>query len=133
MWTCPRCGREFKNTNHQHYCVKVNSIDEYIALQPEAVQPILQHIRQVIREAAPEATEKISWQMPTFWQGRNLVHFAANKKHIGLYPGGEATTYFADRLTGYKTSKGVIHLPLGEPVDDALIADIVRWRVAQPK
>ncbi len=133
MWKCPRCGREFKNTEQDHFCLKPGSIDEYIALQNEDMRPLLQEIRETIRACAPEATEKISWQMPTFWQGENLIHFAAFKKHIGLYPGGEATAVFADRLAGYKTSKGSIHLPIGEQIDHGLIADIVRWRVSQVK
>jgi uncharacterized protein YdhG (YjbR/CyaY superfamily) len=64
--------------------------------------------------------------MPTFWQGENLIHFAAFKKHIGLYPGGEAIAVFAERLPGYKTSKGAIQLLLAKPIDYELIADIVR-------
>ncbi len=131
MWKCPKCDREFKNTEQDHFCVKPKSIDEYIASQPENVRPMLQSIRETIHTAAPEATEKISWQMPTFWQGENLIHFAAFKKHIGLYPGGEVTTEFAERLTGYKTSKGAIQLSLGKPIDYELITDIVRWRVEQ--
>jgi uncharacterized protein YdhG (YjbR/CyaY superfamily) len=111
MWKCPKCGREFKNTEQDHSCVKPNSI------------------RETIRAAAPEATEKIAWRMPTFWQGENLIHFAAFKQHIGLYPGGEATAAFADRLAGYKTRKGTIQLPLGKPIDYELITDIVRWRL----
>lgn len=110
---------------------KPNNIDEYIGAQPEDVQPLLQRIRETIRAAAPEATEKISWQMPTFWLGENLIHFAAFKRHIGLYPGGEATGIFAERLAGYKTSKGTIQLPLGKQIDYELITDIVRWRVEQ--
>jgi uncharacterized protein YdhG (YjbR/CyaY superfamily) len=106
------------------------TIDEYIAGCAESVQPILQKIRETIRAAAPEAKEKISWQMPTFWQGENLIHFAAHKKHIGIYPGGEATTYFAGQIAEYKTSKGAIQLPLDKPMDYKLIADIVRWRIA---
>lgn len=129
MWKCPKCNREFKNTEHNHFCDKLNSIDEYIAAHPEDVRSLLQNIRETIRKAAPEATEKISWQMPTFWQGENIIHFAAFKKHIGLYPGGEATAVFAERLAGYKTSKGAIQLPLDKPIDYDLITDIVRWRV----
>jgi len=72
MWKCPKCGREFKNTEQDHFCVKPNSVDEYIAAQPENVRPLLQSIRETIRAAAPEATEKISWRMPTFWQGGTL-------------------------------------------------------------
>lgn len=131
MWKCPKCSREFKNTEQDHFCMKLNSIDEYIAEQPEDVRPLLQSIRETIRIAAPEAIEKISWQMPTFWKGENLIHFAVFKKHIGLYPGGEATSKFAERLAGYKTSKGAIQLPLGKPIDYELITDIVRWRVNQ--
>lgn len=131
MWKCPKCGREFKNEEQNHYCVKMTGIDEYIAAQPEDVRPLLQSIRETIRAAAPEATEKISWQMPTFWQGENLIHFAAFKNHIGLYPGGEIASGFKERLAGYKTGKGSIQLPLDKPIDHELIADIVRWRVEQ--
>lgn len=131
MWKCEKCGREFKNIEQSHFCGKIDSIDAYIADQPEEVRPLLQKIRETIRAAAPKATEKISYQMPTFWQGENLIHFAAFKKHIGLYPGGEATTAFAERLIDYKTSKGAIQLPLGKPIDFALITDIVKWRLEQ--
>jgi uncharacterized protein YdhG (YjbR/CyaY superfamily) len=109
--------------------VKANEIDEYISALPSDVQPLLQSIRETIQAAAPNAVEKLSWRMPTFWQGKNIIHFAASKKHIGLYPGSEAIEAFAERLTGYKTSKGTIQLPLGKPIDFGLIADIVRWRV----
>ncbi len=131
MWKCEKCGQEFKNIEQSHYCSKIDSIDAYIAAQPEEVRSLLQQIRQTIRAAAPEATEKISWSMPTFWQGKNLIHFAAFKKHIGLYPGGEATTAFTKRLQEYKTSKGAIQLPLGKPIDFVLITDIVKWRLEQ--
>lgn len=130
-WQCPKCGREFKNMNQDHYCVKLSTIDEYISAQPEDVQPLLNKIRAIIRNAAPNAVEKISWQMPTFWQEKNLIHFAAFKKHISIFPGGEATEVFSKRLTGYKTSKGTIQFPLNKPIDYDLISDITRWRVAQ--
>lgn len=131
MWECPKCGRKLASLEQKHACLKMNSIDEYIAAQPDAVRPLLQGIREAIRAAVPKAIEKISWQMPTFWQGENLIQFAAFKKHIGLFPGGEATTVFAQRLKGYKTSKGGIQLPYDNPIDYELIADIVRWRVKQ--
>ena len=110
---------------------KPTNIDEYIAAQPAEVQPLLQAVRETIRAAAPGAQEKISYQMPAFWQGENIAYFAAFKNHLGFFPGGEAVGMFADRLTGYKTSKGTIQFPYGKPVDHALIADIVRWRVKQ--
>jgi uncharacterized protein YdhG (YjbR/CyaY superfamily) len=103
------------------------TIEGYIALQAEDVQPRLREVYAAIRSALPSATEKISWQMPTFWQGRNLIHFAAFKKHIGLYPGGEATTVFADKLTDYKTSKGGIQLPNNKPLPLELIGEIAIW------
>ena len=130
MWQCPKCKREFKNTNQGHNCGKIETIDHYISEQAAEVQPLLNMIREVIRAAAPDATEKVSWRMPTFWQGENLIHFAAFKKHISIFPGREANTVFADRLTEYKTVRGTIQLPLSKPIPYDLIADITRWRVS---
>ena len=88
MWKCPKCGRSFKNQNQDHYCGKApETIDEYITSQPEEAQPYLNQVREAIRAALPEAQERISWSMPTYWKGRNIIHFAGFKKHIGLYPG----------------------------------------------
>lgn len=131
MWQCPKCGREFKSVNQDHNCGKISTIDEYILAQTEEAKPLLYKIRETIRSVAPDAIEKISWQMPTFWQGENLIHFAAAKKHIGIYPGGEAVGVFAERLTGYKTSKGAIQFPFSKPIDYELIAEITKWRLAQ--
>ena len=130
MWQCPKCGRKFKNTDQNHFCGKLETIDDYISEQADEVQSILQKIRETIRSAAPKAQEKISWQMPTFWQRENLIHFAAFKKHIGIYPGGEATNYFADSITDYKFSKGAIQLPLNKTIPYDLIKEITEWRVA---
>lgn len=106
-------------------------IEAYIEQAPVESREKLHEMYDLIRAAAPEASERISYQMPTFFQGRNLVHFAAMKQHIGFYPGGEAVAVFADRLTGYETSKGTIRLPLDQSIDHQLITDIVRWRVEQ--
>lgn len=121
----PREGGAMKEKNNP------GSIDAYIAAQAEEIRPLLQKVREAIRRQAPNAHEKISYGLPTFWQGENLIHFAACSHHIGIYPGGEATKAFAQRLKGYKTSKGAIQLPLGEPIDYALIADLTAWRVKQ--
>ena len=67
MWRCPRCGRECARQEQQHYCGKPNTVDEYILAQDEAVQPRLREVREVIRAAIPEAEERLSWSMPTFW------------------------------------------------------------------
>ena len=84
-------------------------------------------MNEAIRAGLPEAKEKISWSMPTYWQGRNLIHFAASKRHVGLYPGPEAVEAFAGQLTEYKTSKGAIQLPYGKPLPLALITEIAAW------
>lgn len=130
MWQCAKCGREFKKNEQDHYCIPLNDIDEYIADQPEEVQALLQKVRETIHAAAPDATEKISWRMPTYWQGKNIIHFAAFKKHIGLYPGDKAVEAFENRLSDYKHAKGSIQLPLDKPIDYQLISDITTWALA---
>ena len=91
MWVCPKCGRSFKNTEQSHYCRKPPAtIEEYIAAQPEETQDNLRQINAAIKSSIPKAKEKISWSMPTYWKGRNLIQFAASKRHIGLYHGPEA-------------------------------------------
>jgi uncharacterized protein YdhG (YjbR/CyaY superfamily) len=128
MWKCPNCGREFEVAEQHHFCAEPpKTIEEYIAAQAQELQPRLREVYDVIRAALPDAKEKISWQMPTFWRGQNLIHFAAYKKHIGLYPGGEATTVFAEKLADYKTSKGGIQLPNNRPLPLGLIDEIARW------
>ncbi len=108
-----------------------STIDEYIAQYPPEVQARLQALRQCIREAAPEATEKISWAMPTYYLKGNLVHFAAAKHHIGLYPGASGVEVFLPELGGYKTSKGAIQLPMDKPLPLELVRRIVLFRVAE--
>ncbi len=131
MWICPQCGRTFARMEQAHYCGKPETIDQYIDAQDEAVRDRLRAVRQAIRAAIPEAQERMSWSMPTFWKGRNLIHFAASKKHIGLYPGDEAVAAFADRLAAFDTSKGTIRLPHDKPLPLDLIADIARWCMAK--
>ncbi len=126
-WICPKCGRTFSRQDQDHYCLKPQTIDEYIAVQDEAVQPRLKEIRAIIHEAIPEAREKISWSMPTFWKGRNIIHFAASKKHLGLYPGGEATAVFAEDLKDYDVSKGTIRLAYDRDLPADLIRKIAKW------
>jgi uncharacterized protein YdhG (YjbR/CyaY superfamily)/TfoX/Sxy family transcriptional regulator of competence genes len=99
-------------------------IGDYIASRDESIQPRLREIYRTIKAVLPDAVEKISWQMPTFWKGQNLIHFAAAKKHIGLYPGSEAVEIFASKLTEYKTSKGAIQLPNNKPLPIELITEI---------
>ncbi|NLG82823.1 MAG: hypothetical protein GX490_09980 [Bacilli bacterium] len=107
--------------------LKVNTIDEYIASQPEELRPTLNKVRTCIKEALPFAQERISYQMPTYWYKVNLIHFAAQKKHLGLYPRPEAVEHFKDKLQGYKTSKGAIQIPYDEPLPLELISEIAMW------
>ena len=125
MWVCPKCGRSFKNTNQDHYCGKPPAtIEEYIAAQPEEAQDYLRQVNATIKTSIPDAKEKISWSMPTYWKGRNLIQFAAFKRHIGLYPGPEVVEAFAGRLTEYKASKGAIQFPYSKPLPVELIREI---------
>lgn len=109
------------------------SISEYIAAAPPEVQETLEAIRSVIREAAPEAAEKISYQMPTFELNGNLVHFAAFKKHIGFYPVPSGIEAFAEELSPYKSAKGSVQFPLDKPMPYDLIRRIVEFRVEENK
>jgi uncharacterized protein YdhG (YjbR/CyaY superfamily) len=113
--------------------IKINTFDEYTGQFPPEIQERLVALRETIHNAAPEAAEKISWRMPTFVQNGNLVHFAAHKNHIGLYPGPAAIEAFADRLTGYESSKGAIQFPNKTPLPLELIREIVLYRIEQNK
>ena len=130
-WKCPKCGREFSRAEQPHYCGKPQTIDEYIASQDEAVQPKLREIRAILQAALPDAQECISWSMPTYRKSRNIIHFAASKKHLGLYPGGEATTVFSEELEGIDVSKGTIRLPYDKELPAELITKIAKWCCAQ--
>lgn len=127
MWRCPKCGKEFKNMNQSHFCGgKPGTIEEYIMLQDEEKHDDLFLMRQTLQEALPEAEERISWSMPTYWKDHNVLHFAAFKKHIGLYPGPEAVGEFKEELTKYSVDKGTIRIPYGN-IDTGLIKRIAQW------
>ena len=87
---------------------KAEDADAYIAIQDEAVQPRLREVRDILRAALPEARERMSWSMPTYRKDRDLIHFAASKMHLGLYPGGEATMVFTEELKDFDVSKGTM-------------------------
>jgi len=108
-----------------------NSIDEYILQFPPEIQEILKMFRKVIKETAPEAEEKISYQMPTFALHGNLVHFAAHKNHIGFYPAPSGIDAFKNELSEYKGAKGSVQFPIDKPMPYELISKIVKFRVAE--
>jgi uncharacterized protein YdhG (YjbR/CyaY superfamily) len=108
------------------------TIDEYINAFPEDVRPVLQTLRQTIREEAPDARETIKYGMPTFTLNGNLVYFGAWKKHIGLYPVSTAMEASIEELSTYKTSgKGTIQFPINQPLPLPLIRKIVQFRVKE--
>lgn len=106
-------------------------IDEYIGQFDLPVQALLNQMRAIIAEAAPDAKEVISYGMPAFKQKGVLVYFAAASKHIGFYPTGSGVAAFEEVLTelGYKFSKGAIQLPMDKPLPKDLIQKIVRFRI----
>jgi Uncharacterized conserved protein len=105
------------------------TIDQYIEAFPPDIQALLQQIRATVHQAAPDAEETISYQMPAFKQNGVLVYFAAFKNHIGFFPTASAVEAFKDKLAAYKTSKGTIQFPLDQPLPLDLISEIVLFRV----
>jgi uncharacterized protein YdhG (YjbR/CyaY superfamily) len=108
------------------------SVDEYIAEFPPATQEVLEHLRALIRASAPDATETISYAIPTFdLCGRHLVHFAGYERHVGFYPTGRGIERFKEQLQPYKRGKGSVQFPLDQPIPEDLIRRIVESRVEE--
>lgn len=107
------------------------SIDEYIASFPKDTQKKLTELRVLIKQVAPDAQERISYQMPTFYLNGNLVHFAAYSKHIGFYPAASGISKFKSELSKYKNAKGSVQFPLDGPLPLELIRTIVKFRVEE--
>ena len=112
---------------------KPKDIDEYIAGFPEEVQDILKKLRGIIKDAAPDVEEAISYQIPTFKLTGNLVHFAAYKNHIGFYPTPSGIEEFKEDLAAYESAKGSVKFPLNKPIPYGLIEKIVAFRVNENK
>jgi uncharacterized protein YdhG (YjbR/CyaY superfamily) len=110
---------------------KFLTIDQYHAAFSKAVQQQLTHMRNIIKQAAPNAQEMISYNMPAFKLNKNLVYYAANKSHIGLYPTSGPIVAFKDELKAYKTSKGAIQFAIDKPLPTDLITKIVQYRVKE--
>ena len=111
---------------------KPENIDDYIADFHEEVQEILQNIRKAIQKTTPESTEAIKYAIPTFvLNGKNLVHFAAFKNHIGFYPTPTGIDSFEKALSIYKQGKGSVQFPLDEPIPIDLIEKIVKFRMEE--
>ncbi len=123
---------ELKRDKHMTNKRQFKTIDEYIKIFPEDVQSILEKMRQIIRKVAPEAEEAISYQIPTFkMKGKNLVHFAAFKNHIGFYPTSSGIEAFKKELSPYKGAKGSVQFPIKEPIPYDLVKKIVIFRIKE--
>lgn len=105
------------------------TVDEYISTLPASIRPTLSKLRETIRKAAPQAEEKISYQMPLFKFKGVVAYFAAHANHIGFYPGPNAIVAFKQKLADYYTSKGTIHFLYGKPLPLKLISSIVKFNV----
>jgi uncharacterized protein YdhG (YjbR/CyaY superfamily) len=110
---------------------KFQSVEEYIAVFPENIQTVLQQLRNIIKKAAPQAEEVISYNMPAYKLNGILVYFAGYAQHIGFYPTSSGIETFKNEISAYKNSKGAIQFPLGKPLPSALIKKIVLFRVAE--
>jgi uncharacterized protein YdhG (YjbR/CyaY superfamily) len=104
-------------------------IDEYLAQAPPATRPILQKIRAIVREEAPEAAERISYRMPAFFQGGAIIYFAPFRHHVGIFPPVKADAALEKALAKYKGEKGNLRFPLDEPMPYPLIRRVVRARL----
>ena len=113
--------------------IKFNDIDTYIASFPAETQQLLSQMRATIRTAAPEAAETINYGMPTFTLKGNLVHFAAFKNHIGLYPLPEGDEAFKNEISQYKRAKSTVRFPLDRPIPYDLITRMVKFRISESR
>jgi len=109
-----------------------SSIDEYIGTFPKDVQKILEELRVTIRDAAPEAGEKISYNMPTFTlNGTYLLYFAGWKNHIAFYGAPRGNPEFKEDLSPYESGAGTLQFPYDKPIAHVLVTRIVRFRAAE--
>jgi uncharacterized protein YdhG (YjbR/CyaY superfamily) len=111
----------------------MNDIDKYIAGFPEETQIALGQVRTAIIKAAPQAVETIKYAMPTYVLNGNLIHFAAFKRHIGLYPAPHGNELFEKEISGYRGAKSSIRIPLDKPIPVELITRIVEFRIRETK
>ncbi len=107
-------------------------IDDYISAFPPETQAVLERLRAIISASAPEATETMSYGIPTFdLEGQHLVHFGGFAKHVGFYPTPSGTKTFKDELSQYKTGKGSVQFPLDQPLPEELVRTMVEFRITE--
>lgn len=109
--------------------VRFSTVGEYIATQPATPRATLEQLRKIIRKAAPNAEESISYQMPAFRFHGRFVWYAATKNHIGLYILPKVLNVFKEQLSGYELTKSTIRFPLDEPIPEELVTEIIQYGV----
>ncbi len=127
MWTCPKCGREFKRTNQGHYCGKApENIDEYIELQITDAREHILELRNIIQSCVPEVKEQIAWSMPVYKKDKLSISFAACNKHISLYIDANILEMFKSQLSDFTIKKNAIYLPYEKELPIKVIEKIVK-------
>lgn len=113
--------------------VETNAIDQYIAAFPETTRQRLNKLREIIRKAAPDAEETISYKMPAYKQNGMLCFFAGYENHIGFYPTASGIAAFKKEIAVYKNSKGAVQFPLDKPLPSLLISKMVKLKINENK
>lgn len=127
MWTCPKCGREFKRTNQGHYCGKApETIEEYIEAQIPEARAHIRGLRDIIRRCVPEINERIAWSMPFFEKGMHSISYAACKKHISLYLNAEILEIIRPQMDGFAIKKNAAYLPYDKALPEEIIERAVK-------
>ncbi|MGX7013396.1 iron chaperone [Vagococcus silagei] len=113
--------------------MSLTTVDQYLETCPQERLPILNQVRQTIKEALPDAEECIKYGIPTYYQQQNLVHFSNAKTHLGFYPTPEGIIHFAKQFSPYKTSKGAVQFPFNQEIPYDLIREVSLWRLTEVK
>lgn len=127
MWTCPKCGREFKRTNQGHYCGKApENVNDYIEFQTPEARDHLAAIRSIILSSVPDIKERIAWSMPVYENEKGSVSFSACKSHVSLYADMDVLDNFKQQLSGYVIKKKAVYFPYSKALPEKVIEGIVK-------
>lgn len=127
MWTCQKCGREFKRNNQSHYCGKApETVEEYISSQDEKAIEHLNTLRRIILDSCENLTENIMWSMPTYVSNGRTISFSACKNHVSFYSDGSLMEEYKEELAGYVIKKNALYLPYDKAIPQDIIKSIVK-------
>ena len=128
MWTCEKCGREFKRTNQNHFCVEIETVEDYINQFSTDEQEILNAIRKIIIQDFVDAEETIKWRMPTYKKNSKTIHFANHKNHINLFIGENVLSQYSEDCADYQMDNGNIKFRKNEEIPYDLIEKLVIYK-----